>query len=75
MIETTELTAPSVEKDFDLTTEEWRWMAPELMLMEESIPQVTTATDVYSFAMTVLEVRETSPIHPSALTIFRADHW
>lgn len=45
------------EEASDLTTYEWRWMAPELLAVEEeSIPLVTAATDVYSFAMTAIEV-------------------
>ena len=43
------------------TTDVWRWKAPELIGtcidgQEESIPRVNTATDVYAFAMTVVEV-------------------
>jgi len=45
------------EEASDLTTYEWRWMAPELLAVEEeSIPHVTAATDVYSFAMTAIEI-------------------
>jgi serine/threonine protein kinase len=36
----------------------YRWMAPELLAPEgEYVPQVTTASDVWAFGMTVLEVR------------------
>ena len=36
----------------------FRWMAHELLAPEgDSIPQVTAASDVWAFAMTVLEVR------------------
>ena len=36
----------------------YRWMAPELLAPEgEVVPQVTVASDVWAFGMTVLEVR------------------
>ena len=39
----------------------FRWMAPELFAVDddddENLPQLTTCTDVWSFAMTVLEAR------------------
>jgi hypothetical protein len=39
----------------------WRWKAPELMSVcpneeEQSVPRVTTATDVWAFAITIVEV-------------------
>jgi serine/threonine protein kinase len=34
----------------------WRFMAPELMVAEEVRIQVTPATDVWAFGMTVVEV-------------------
>ena len=34
----------------------WRWMACELLATEEEDVQVTLATDVWAFAMTVIEV-------------------
>lgn len=44
------------------TTQAWRWKAPELIGTHldgqgENIFRVTTATDVYAFSMTVIEVR------------------
>jgi serine/threonine protein kinase len=39
------------------TTEGWRWIACELMTDDSCISRPTTATDVWSFAMTVVEVR------------------
>lgn len=49
------------EGSMGATTDVWRWKAPELIGtcidgQEESIPRVNTATDVYAFAMTVVEV-------------------
>ena len=36
----------------------YRWMAPELLAPgEESVPQVTMASDVWAFGMTVIEVQ------------------
>ncbi|KIM74466.1 hypothetical protein PILCRDRAFT_32124, partial [Piloderma croceum F 1598] len=37
---------------------QWRWMSPELMTdaLDECAPRVTMATDVWAFAMTVVEV-------------------
>lgn len=45
----------------------WRWKAPELMTTclneeEDSNPRTTKATDVWSLAMTVVEVRIASTI-------------
>jgi serine/threonine protein kinase len=41
-----------------LTSEEWRWKAPEQMSIAEDLyPPVTMATDVWAFSMTVIEVR------------------
>jgi len=56
-----EISTTSEEEDFNpMTTEEWRWMSPELMTDclddEQCTPHVTMATDVWSFAMTVVEV-------------------
>jgi hypothetical protein len=42
------------------TAESWRWKAYELVapcVKEGFIPRVTAATDVWAFAMTVIEVR------------------
>jgi Protein tyrosine and serine/threonine kinase len=48
------------------TTEGWRWKADELMAAglndEDSVPQLTVATDVWAFGMTVLEVRFSTSI-------------
>jgi len=45
------------EEGFELTTEGWRWVAPELMSMEaESVPLLTEATDAWGFSMTVIEI-------------------
>jgi len=45
------------EEGFELTTEGWRWVAPELMSMEaESVPLLTEATDAWSFSMTIIEI-------------------
>lgn len=41
------------------TAESWRWKAYELVapcVKEDFIPRVTAATDVWAFAMTVIEV-------------------
>jgi serine/threonine protein kinase len=38
------------------TSGTWRFMAPELMIAEEVQIQVTPATDVWAFGMTVIEV-------------------
>ena len=52
------------EEDFNpVTTEGWRWIACELMTDHisengEYISRATMATDVWSFAMTVIEVRK-----------------
>jgi serine/threonine protein kinase len=45
------------EDPSELATYEWRWMAPELLdVQEDVVPLVTVATDIYSFAMTTIEV-------------------
>jgi len=49
------------EESIPATTEAWRWRAPELIEtrvdeQEEIICRVTTATDVYAFAMTAFEI-------------------
>lgn len=51
------------ETSMPATTVAWRWRAPELIGtcvdgQRDSICRVTTATDVYAFAMTVIEVRK-----------------
>lgn len=50
------------EVSMPATTEAWRWKAPELIGTyvdgQESVCRVTTATDVYAFAMAVIEVRQ-----------------
>jgi serine/threonine protein kinase len=38
-----------------MTTDGWRWRAPELM-SGPALERVTKASDVYAFAMTVIEV-------------------
>jgi hypothetical protein len=45
-----------------VTTDGWRWKAVELMPVcqneeEEPTPRVTVATDVWAFAMTIIEAR------------------
>jgi len=41
----------------EMATYEWRWMAPELLdVYEDDIPLVTVATDIYSFAMTTIQI-------------------
>jgi len=48
---------PGEEEGFELTTEAWRWVAPELMSMDaKSIPLFTEATDVWGFSLTVIEI-------------------
>jgi len=49
------------EGSLPATTEAWRWKAPEFIGthvdgQEESICRVTTATDVYAFSITVIEI-------------------
>jgi len=51
------LSSPGEEAGFELTTEGWRWAAPELMSMEaDYIPLLTAATDVWGFSMTAIEI-------------------
>jgi len=58
----TELVELCTEEEYNpSTTQEWRWKAPELLAVclneeEDSIPRLTAATDVYAFAMTVIEI-------------------
>lgn len=62
------------EEEFStMTTEAWRWKAPELMA--DSVPDgggtpyVTAAADVWAFAFTVLEVRKSAYAYPFFILI------
>jgi hypothetical protein len=60
-----------VEEFNPVTTAGWRWQACELMANSlhpsgECIPCATMATDVWSFAMTVIEVRILYLIHSTS---------
>lgn len=64
-----------------VTTDGWRWTAPELMSAcrngeHGSTPVVSEAVDIYAFGMTVIEVRVSVVISQQADTRWLTDlHW